>query len=116
MVIVTLPYVSKSAAFFDLDKTIISRSSLLAFTKPFNEAGLISRKRMMKNFINLEARLLAKPGRAAGPQGLPEFEVRDVLPPRQRPCETPGVMRQIFERVFQRREPGEEHGRCLHAV
>mgnify|MGYP003333821633 FL=1 len=52
MVIVTLPYVSKSAAFFDLDKTIISRSSLLAFTKPFNEAGLISRKRMMKNFID----------------------------------------------------------------
>ena len=43
---------SKSAAFFDLDKTIISRSSLLAFTKPFNEAGLISRKRMLKNFID----------------------------------------------------------------
>ncbi|CAB4547545.1 unannotated protein [freshwater metagenome] len=51
-VIVTLHYVSKSAAFFDLDKTIISRSSLLAFTKPFNEAGLISRKRMMRNFVN----------------------------------------------------------------
>lgn len=43
---------SKSAAFFDLDKTIISRSSLLAFTKPFNQAGLISRKRMVKNFID----------------------------------------------------------------
>lgn len=43
---------SKSAAFFDLDKTIISRSSLLAFTKPFNQAGLISRKRMIKNFID----------------------------------------------------------------
>ncbi len=43
---------SKGAAFFDLDKTIISRSSLLAFTKPFNEAGLISRKRMMRNFVN----------------------------------------------------------------
>jgi hypothetical protein len=52
LVIVTLPYVSKSAAFFDLDKTIISRSSLLAFTKPFNQAGLISRKRMIKNFID----------------------------------------------------------------
>ena len=52
LVIVTLLYVSKSAAFFDLDKTIISRSSLLAFTKPFNEAGLISRKRMLKNFID----------------------------------------------------------------
>ncbi|NBR94099.1 MAG: HAD-IB family hydrolase, partial [Actinobacteria bacterium] len=43
---------SKSAAFFDLDKTIISRSSLLAFTKPFNEAGLISRKKMLRNFVN----------------------------------------------------------------
>ena len=52
LVIVTLPYVNKSAAFFDLDKTIISRSSLLAFTKPFNQAGLISRKRMLKNFID----------------------------------------------------------------
>ena len=52
VVIVTLQYVSKSAAFFDLDKTIISRSSLLAFTRPFNDAGLISRKRMLKNFID----------------------------------------------------------------
>ena len=43
---------AKSAAFFDVDKTIISRSSLLAFTKPFNEAGLISRRKMMRNFIN----------------------------------------------------------------
>jgi HAD superfamily hydrolase (TIGR01490 family) len=52
VVIVTLHYVSKSAAFFDLDKTIISRSSLLAFAKPFNQAGLISRKQMVKNFVD----------------------------------------------------------------
>jgi HAD superfamily hydrolase (TIGR01490 family) len=44
--------VSTSAVFFDLDKTIIARSSLLAFTKPFSTAGLISKKRMLKNVVN----------------------------------------------------------------
>ena len=70
----------------------------------------------MKNFINLEARLLAKPGRAAGAQGHFELEVRDVLPPRQRPRETPGVTREIFESVFQRHKPGEEMGGRLEAI
>ena len=31
------------AAFFDLDKTVISRSSTLAFGRPFYQYGLISR-------------------------------------------------------------------------
>ena len=31
-----------SAAFFDLDKTLISRSSTLAFSRPFYREGLIS--------------------------------------------------------------------------
>jgi len=51
-VITTLHSVSTSAVFFDLDKTIIARSSLLAFTKPFSTAGLISKKRMLKNVVN----------------------------------------------------------------
>ena len=33
----------RSAAFFDLDKTIIAKSSTLAFSKPFQAGGLISR-------------------------------------------------------------------------
>ena len=34
-----------TAAFFDLDKTIIAKSSSLAFSKPFQAGGLISRRR-----------------------------------------------------------------------
>ena len=34
-----------TAAFFDLDKTIIAKSSTLAFSKPFQAGGLISRAR-----------------------------------------------------------------------
>lgn len=37
------------AAFFDLDKTIIARSSSLAFTKPFQAGGLISRGTMLRS-------------------------------------------------------------------
>jgi HAD superfamily hydrolase (TIGR01490 family) len=37
-----------SAAFFDLDKTLISRSSTLAFTRPFYRDGLISRTAMIR--------------------------------------------------------------------
>ena len=37
-----------SAAFFDLDKTLISRSSTLAFSRPFYRHGLISRTAMIR--------------------------------------------------------------------
>src|SRR5438132_4998088 len=36
------------AAFFDLDKTIISRSSSLALTRPMYRAGLVSRSMLLK--------------------------------------------------------------------
>jgi HAD superfamily hydrolase (TIGR01490 family) len=39
---------SQAAAFFDLDKTIIAKSSTLAFAKPLSRAGLLSRKAMLK--------------------------------------------------------------------
>ncbi len=38
-----------TAAFFDLDKTIIARSSALAFSKSFQEGGLISRRAVMRS-------------------------------------------------------------------
>ena len=38
-----------NAAFFDLDKTIIARSSSLAFSKPFQAGGLISRGTMLRS-------------------------------------------------------------------
>lgn len=37
------------AAFFDLDKTIIARSSTLAFSKPFFREGLINRRAVLKS-------------------------------------------------------------------
>jgi HAD superfamily hydrolase (TIGR01490 family) len=39
---------TKAAAFFDLDKTIIAKSSTLAFTKHFYAGGLINRRTMLK--------------------------------------------------------------------
>jgi HAD superfamily hydrolase (TIGR01490 family) len=37
-----------SAAFFDLDKTVIARSSTLAFGRPFYKAGFVGRRTLMK--------------------------------------------------------------------
>jgi HAD superfamily hydrolase (TIGR01490 family) len=41
--------VGRPAAFFDLDKTIIAKSSTLAFTKPFQAGGLISRRAVLRS-------------------------------------------------------------------
>ena len=38
----------RSAAFFDLDKTVIAKSSALAFGRPFYRDGLINRRDMIK--------------------------------------------------------------------
>ena len=38
-----------SGAFFDLDKTIIAKSSTLAFSKPFQAGGLISRRAVLRS-------------------------------------------------------------------
>lgn len=39
---------NKIAAFFDLDKTLIAKSSALAFSRPFFDEGLISRRALLK--------------------------------------------------------------------
>ena len=41
--------VAPSAAFFDLDKTIIAKSSTLAFGKPFYQGGLINRRTVLRS-------------------------------------------------------------------
>ncbi|WP_239456317.1 HAD family hydrolase [Nocardioides solisilvae] len=38
-----------AAAFFDLDKTIIAKSSTLAFSRPFQAGGLITRRAMLRS-------------------------------------------------------------------
>ena len=39
----------RPAAFFDLDKTIIARSSTLAYAKPFYRGGLINRRAVLRS-------------------------------------------------------------------
>jgi len=39
----------RSAAFFDLDKTIIAKSSSLAFSRPFYKGGLINRRAVLRS-------------------------------------------------------------------
>ncbi|MFC0313361.1 HAD family hydrolase [Gordonia phosphorivorans] len=41
----------RTAAFFDLDKTVIARSSALAFTRPFYDGGLLTRRAMLRSAI-----------------------------------------------------------------
>jgi HAD superfamily hydrolase (TIGR01490 family) len=41
--------VGRPAAFFDLDKTIIAKSSALAFGKPFFQGGLINRRAVVRS-------------------------------------------------------------------
>jgi HAD superfamily hydrolase (TIGR01490 family) len=38
-----------TAAFFDLDKTIIAKSSVLAFGKPFYQSGLLNRRAVLRS-------------------------------------------------------------------
>jgi HAD superfamily hydrolase (TIGR01490 family) len=39
----------RAAAFFDLDKTVIAKSSTLAFGKPFYKGGLVNRRAVLKS-------------------------------------------------------------------
>jgi HAD superfamily hydrolase (TIGR01490 family) len=41
--------VSSAAAFFDLDKTVIAKSSTLAFSRPFYKGGLVNRRAVLKS-------------------------------------------------------------------
>ncbi len=43
--------VHRAAAFFDLDKTVIAKSSTLAFSKPFYRGGLVNRRAVLKSSV-----------------------------------------------------------------
>jgi HAD superfamily hydrolase (TIGR01490 family) len=45
----TTPGSSRTAAFFDLDKTVIAKSSTLAFSRPFYAGGLINRRAALRS-------------------------------------------------------------------
>jgi HAD superfamily hydrolase (TIGR01490 family) len=40
---------TRAAAFFDLDKTVIAKSSTLAFSRPFYKGGLVNRRAVLKS-------------------------------------------------------------------
>ena len=39
---------SRAAAFFDLDKTVIAKASMVAFSRPFYRRGLVSRRLLLR--------------------------------------------------------------------
>jgi HAD superfamily hydrolase (TIGR01490 family) len=43
------PSIGRPAAFFDLDKTVIAKSSTLAFSRSFYQGGLISRRSVLRS-------------------------------------------------------------------
>ena len=59
--------VSRAAAFFDLDKTIIAKSSTLAFGRPFYQGGLINRRAVVRSAYAQFVFALVRGGR--GPDG-----------------------------------------------
>jgi HAD superfamily hydrolase (TIGR01490 family) len=80
---------TRTAAFFDLDKTLISRSSTLAFSRPFYRHGLISRGAMIRGTVAQAVFKRAGAGQARMErirsqvsrvcQGWPADEVRDIV-------------------------------------
>jgi len=66
--------VGRSAAFFDLDKTVIAKSSALAFGRPFYRDGLITRRDVVQGVY---AQLVYKLGGRADEQSM--IRIRDYL-------------------------------------
>ncbi|GAA4741968.1 HAD-IB family hydrolase [Gordonia alkaliphila] len=53
---------TRTAAFFDLDKTVIARSSALAFTRPFYDGGLLTRRALLHSAIaQVQLLLISEP-------------------------------------------------------
>jgi HAD superfamily hydrolase (TIGR01490 family) len=77
------------AAFFDLDKTVISKSSSLALTRPFYRAGLVTRSQLLRGayaqlvylMVGADEKRMdrAKDGMLALTKGWKKTEVEDVV-------------------------------------
>ncbi len=77
------------AAFFDLDKTVISKSSSLALTRPFYKAGLVTRSQLFRGayaqlvylMLGADERRMdrAKEGMLALTKGWDQSEVEEVV-------------------------------------
>ena len=113
--------VTRAAAFFDLDKTVIAKSSALAFGRPFFHGGLINRRAVLKTAYaqlvfslagadaqqmeRLRAQLTThghRLGRGDGPRHRPRDAARDRRPAGLRRGRRP-------DRGAPRRRAGDRH-------
>jgi HAD superfamily hydrolase (TIGR01490 family) len=106
-----------AAAFFDLDRTLISRSSSLALAKPFRARGLIGRRDLAKAAV---AQLVfarfgagnARVGQTADTamailRGLPVTLMREIAEEAWEPVFEPLVYREALQRATEHHERGE---------
>ena len=105
------------AAFFDLDRTLISRSSSLALARPFRTRGLIRRRDLAKATVAqlVFARFGAghsRVGQTADSamsilRGLPVTTMREIAAEAWEPVLKPLVYREALERADEHHERGE---------
>jgi HAD superfamily hydrolase (TIGR01490 family) len=109
--------VSRAAAFFDLDRTLLRRSSALALAGPFRERGLINRRQLAKaaawQVLFVLRGASHETVRRAAEDGLvvlrgyrPE-ELRELVATAMEPVLKPLVYREPLELVARHRERGE---------
>jgi HAD superfamily hydrolase (TIGR01490 family) len=113
----TLDWVGRPAAFFDLDRTLLSRSSALALAGPFRERGLISRRQLAKaalwQLVFVARGASADTVRKAAEdglmllRGLPVAELRDIVAGAMAPVLRPLVYAEPLELASAHRERGE---------
>jgi HAD superfamily hydrolase (TIGR01490 family) len=106
-----------AAAFFDLDRTLISRSSSLALAKPFRARRLIRRRDLAKAAVAqlVFARFGAgnsRVGQTADSamailRGLPVTLMREIAAEAWEPVLKPLVFREALERAAEHQERGE---------
>jgi HAD superfamily hydrolase (TIGR01490 family) len=114
---VRIPFAMPGAAFFDLDRTLIRRSSALALAGAFRERGLISSTTLARAALwqilfvargaNAEAvRRVAEDGMAVL-RGFPVEEMRQLVAEAMEPVLKPLVYAEPFALVQRHRERGE---------
>lgn len=99
------------AAFFDLDRTLVSRSSSLALAESFHRRGLIGRRQLLR--ARLAQRLFVRFGAGHGRsgqtadaamsvlEGLPVETLREIVEEAWEPVLRPLVYREALERVVE---------------
>jgi HAD superfamily hydrolase (TIGR01490 family) len=109
--------VGRPAAFFDLDRTLLSRSSALALAGPFRRRGVISRRQLVKaalwQLLFVARGAGAETVRNAAEDGLmllrgmPVDDLRDLVAEALEPVLRPLVYREPLDLVARHREQGE---------